>query len=60
MKAIVMEVDDWYFKTIVGRNPKTELELWDFAQHIKKSIDYSVDWDEINTNAKEQLEETDH
>jgi hypothetical protein len=50
-----MEVDSYYFEQIVGREPKSEIELADFAHSIKKGIDWSVDWEEINNNAKDSL-----
>ncbi len=56
MKAIVMEVDSYYFEQIVGREPKSEIELDEFAQLIKKGIDWSVDWEEVNNNAKDGIE----
>ena len=54
---IAAVVDKYYFETIVGRKPKDEDELYDFAHSIEKGVEYSIDWDDVNSNAVSNLEE---
>lgn len=50
-------VDEDYFETIVGRKPCSEDELLTFVHNIKKGVEWSIDWDEVNGNAKCAVED---
>ena len=52
---IVTIVDEYYFKTIVGRKPKNQDELYDFAHSIKKGVECSIDWEDVNSEAVNSL-----
>jgi len=48
---IVATIDEYYFKTVVGRKPKDQDELYTFAHSIEKGVEYSIDWENINSEA---------
>jgi len=52
---IVATIDEYYFKTIVGRKPKNQDELYTFAHSIEKGVEYSIDWDNINSEAVDSI-----
>ena len=56
-QIIAAVVDEYYFETIVGRKPKNEDELCDFAHSIEKGVEYSISWDDVNSNAVSNLKE---
>lgn len=49
---IITEIDEYYFKTIVGRKPYSEDELFTFTKNIKKDIENSINWTTISQNIK--------
>ena len=56
LPIIATIVNKDYFKKIVGRKPRSESELADFAYSIEKGVKWSIDWDTINGDAKDRVE----
>ena len=57
MKSTVMEIDEYYFQSIMGRLPN-QFELDVFASSIASGMDAAVGflWDELNETAKDAVE----
>ena len=55
ISIIAAVVDAYYFKQTVGREPRSDAELTDFAYSIEKGVQCSIDWDTVNDNARANI-----
>lgn len=55
ISIIAAVVDAYYFEQIVGRKPRSDSELTEFAYNVKKGVQCSIDWDIVNGNAGAML-----
>ncbi len=53
----LINIDDYYFRIVMGRYSESLEELETFAHVIKKGIESQLDWEAINDNAKQYLED---
>ena len=53
---VVATIDSYYFRMIMGKTCKSEEEMDTFTHLIKKGVESQLDWESINDNAKQYLE----